>query len=289
MRFVPPRQLRMPDQKFQMIIVDIFGEGALKVIRHKKLVLVVVDRVSNFTQCFPISSKRGSEIWRTLEERWCTSFGKPKVIAADRGIFGTEMEKKLEGQGIRTLIAASYDHRQVGVVERINGYLDEQFKVCKLDEEKSARDWTAWLPIIVQRYNAGWVSAIGESPYYVVFGQEPEGSCEVEEINRNADKVDGVKRQEIMQAAIDYRSKQFEARKEKVARRETQLDLIMPGVLVWWKGNPAKAKFEMMQGPFRVCEAIGSNVLIGRNLDTGKKVRMSGRDIVKCEGEDCEV
>lgn len=50
-----------------------------------KHILIAVDVFSKWVELYPMSSKRSSEVWKTLYEQLFTRFGLPIEIRCDRG------------------------------------------------------------------------------------------------------------------------------------------------------------------------------------------------------------
>ena len=80
----------------------------------------------------------------------------------DGGIISKRGRAWLESLGIQIRLSGAYSHHQNGVVERSNRFVQESFKVIRLEGEES--NWTKFLPFVALRYNAGYSRPIGDSP-----------------------------------------------------------------------------------------------------------------------------
>ena len=179
---VPCKKLHYPSQKFHTISIDTFGEQALSCQHGFKLVLTVIDRLSNFVQLFPLKTKSWKEIEKTLMLQWFQIFGKPKEILADNAFNQPEPRSWAEQHEIAFTYSGAHAHHQNGHVERFHKYLVEQMKILKAESGKEcySNRWTHYLPLIALRYNVGVLSRRGVSPYEIVFGKSAAGVISVD-------------------------------------------------------------------------------------------------------------
>ena len=55
---VPGKTLQFPDRKFHKVSVDVHGENELSTQHGSRVVLTVMDRLSNFAQLYPLKYKK---------------------------------------------------------------------------------------------------------------------------------------------------------------------------------------------------------------------------------------
>ena len=159
-----------------------YGENALTPVKGYKMLLTIVDRLSNFLQIVPLRNKGWKHIRDRLIEHWFSKFGLPKLVHTDQGIISKDGHEWLESLGIEINYSAAYAHKQNGLSERMNRYLDENFKIYKLEKERGKRKilWPEAAQLIGLKYNSGYSTAIGMSPYYFMFRKRARGAFDEE-------------------------------------------------------------------------------------------------------------
>lgn len=146
-------QLPMLRRKFDCVKIDTFRENALSKIRGFSSVLVLMDRLTNFVILVPLRQKSWAEISKALLERSIMYLGPPRILL-----------------GNNAFDCASHRHTGNGSVERFNRYLKEQLLATNL--ETRIKNWVEVLPRIAARYNAGHMTSIKTSPFFLLFGTD---------------------------------------------------------------------------------------------------------------------
>ena len=166
----------VPKLPFEMIQLDIFGQGALKPRQGYVAVLTVVDRLTGFIKLVPIKDKTTKTIVEALNKNWFTTFGFPNWLHADndKAFTSHDFKEMCTSHGIGFSSCGSYDHRQNGHAERINAYLYQQLKILTDEDNLVAHSWVSALPWIAGSYNMNYVRAVDNMPYYLVFGRLPK-------------------------------------------------------------------------------------------------------------------
>ena len=279
------KTLPIPQERFQMISVDLFWGGALPGWRGYKQVLAIIERVSNFVMLIPLKTKSAITIGQAIKDRWIAIFGAPKVIHTDCEpvLVGNIMRDFCSSNNIELATSAIYAHNQNGHVERCLRYVKEQ--VLAIFEETGVKDWPNWISALAAKYNANFCSTIGEVPYFVVFGQD----CRLIASEEDA----------CLRVACD--NTVFKSINERMVKRRTEAYLkagrtrskcleqegkFRKGDLVWFlsKERPGR-KFEKNPGPYRVLEQLGSDCLQCENIATGNKAKIAIRDCAKATWE----
>ena len=92
-------------------------------------------------------------------------------------------------QHITTHMSTAYHPQSDGQTEVTNRSLEGYLR-CMVGE--TPKEWAMWLPLAEWRYNSNWHSAIGLTPYEVVYGQPPSlhipyvaGDSKVEAVDRS--------------------------------------------------------------------------------------------------------
>ena len=107
-----------PTRKFEIIAIDLFGEGALMKQRGYKAVTSVQDRLTSFVQSYAVRTKKWGEILKLLQERWFFLFEKPRQMLADNAFRTKEIGMWSSAQGIKFTYCGAHRHEQNGQIER---------------------------------------------------------------------------------------------------------------------------------------------------------------------------
>lgn len=135
-------------------------------------VLVITDVFSKYTLAVPTRDQRASTVAEVLVVEWFSKFGVPARIHSDQG-------RNFEGALIHQL-CAMYDIQKSrttpyhpagnGQCERFNRTLHNLLRTLPVSRK---RDWSSCLPQLLYSYNTTPHQSTGESPFFLMFGQEP--------------------------------------------------------------------------------------------------------------------
>ena len=284
---VPARQIVVPKAKFEVILIDIYGEGALSQQPQGRMILTVLDRLTNFLQLFPIKRKNWTQIGGILWEKWISVFGKPRMILLDNGFKGqlsTEWGKKHE---IHLQYCAAHDHRQIGAVERVHRYLGAQILTLSIEEGKGCTKnaWPSYLPVISMRYNAGALAGLAISPYELVFGSHATGILKVDRKDFEYQRDQHLLKL-LEKAAAAFRKKEYRQRVAKLKTGVSSHANTHPGSWVWWKKKTTSGgKFSRTFGPYEITSRPSDKLFVGRHVHTGREARLSAEQCVPCGTE----
>lgn len=136
-------------------------------------VLVMTDIFSKYTQAIPTRDQRAPTVARVLVQEWFYRFGVPGRIHSDQGrcFEGAIIQQLCALYGVEKSRTTPYHPSGNGQCERFNRTLHDL--LCTLPPSRK-RDWAACLPQVVFSYNTTPHQSTGESPYYLMFGQEPQ-------------------------------------------------------------------------------------------------------------------
>lgn len=127
----------------------------------------------------PIKNKEAMTVAVELWEGWICTFGRPQSFISDNGgeFTADEMAKALmEVSEIRQQCTTPYNPRANGQVERFNKVLAN--RLAKYTD-KYQNTWDDYVSTVCMDYNMSKHSATGETPYFLVFGQEPRKGIDV--------------------------------------------------------------------------------------------------------------
>ncbi|KAL0198302.1 hypothetical protein M9458_006842, partial [Cirrhinus mrigala] len=135
-------------------------------------VLVMTDVFTKYTLAVPTRDQRAETAAQVLAVEWFCMFGVPGRIHSDQG-------RNFEFSLIQQLCSlykveksrtTPYHPAGNGQCERFNRTLHNLLRTLP---PSSKRDWALCLPQVLFSYNTTPHQSTGESPYYLMFGQEP--------------------------------------------------------------------------------------------------------------------
>lgn len=135
-------------------------------------VLVMTDVFSKFTVAVPTRDQRASTVAQVLVSEWFYKFGVPSRLHSEQG---RSFESSLIHQlcllyGVAKSRTTPYHPAGNGQCERFNRTLHNLLRTLPASRK---RDWAACLPQVLFCYNTTPHQGTGESPFYLMFGQEP--------------------------------------------------------------------------------------------------------------------
>lgn len=135
-------------------------------------VLVMTDVFSKYTIAVPTRDQRAPTVARVLVSEWFFKFGVPARLHSDQGRnFESLLIQQLCGlYGIVKTRTTPYHPAGNGQCERFNRTLHNLLRTLPLSRK---RDWSSCLPQVLYCYNTTPHQATGESPFFLMFGQEP--------------------------------------------------------------------------------------------------------------------
>lgn len=135
-------------------------------------VLIITDVFSKYTLAIATRDQRALTVARVLVSEWFSKFGVPARIHSDQGrSFESSLIHQLcELYRVTKSRTTPYHPAGNGQCERFNRTLHNL--LCTLPESRK-RDWCACLPQVLYAYNTTPHQSTGESPFYLMFGQEP--------------------------------------------------------------------------------------------------------------------
>ena len=158
------------NKPLQILAIDF---TVLEPAHGKENVLVMTNIFTKFTRAVPTKDQKAETVANVLLNEWFYGYGLPERLHSDQG-------RNFESDVIRQLcklyqIARSrttpYHPEGNAQCERFNRTLHNLLKSLPPDKKKN---WTKYLPEIVFSYNVSQNSTTGYSPYYVLFGHNPE-------------------------------------------------------------------------------------------------------------------
>lgn len=135
-------------------------------------VLIITDVFSKYTLAVPTRDQQARTVAQVLVSEWFYKFGVPARIHSDQGrSFESALLQQLcELYGVQKSRTTPYHPAGNGQCERFNRTLHNLLRTLPVSRK---RDWVSCLPQLLYCYNSTPHQATGESPHFLMFGQEP--------------------------------------------------------------------------------------------------------------------
>lgn len=135
-------------------------------------ILVMTDVFSKYTLAVPTRDQRAETVAQALVTEWFYRFGVPGRLHSDQGRnFESRLIHQLcELYSVGKSRTTPYHPAGNGQCERFNRTLHNLLRTLPVSRK---RDWVDCLPQLVFSYNSTPHQATGESPHFLMFGQEP--------------------------------------------------------------------------------------------------------------------
>uniref|UniRef100_A0A665U756 Gypsy retrotransposon integrase-like protein 1 n=1 Tax=Echeneis naucrates TaxID=173247 RepID=A0A665U756_ECHNA len=135
-------------------------------------ILVLTDVFSKYTIAVPTRDQRASTVAKVLVSEWFYKFGIPARLHSDQGRnFESSLIRQLCSlYGIVKTRTTPYHPAGNGQCERFNRTLHNLLRTLPTSRK---RDWNSCLPQVLYCYNTTPHQSTGESPFLLMFGQEP--------------------------------------------------------------------------------------------------------------------
>lgn len=136
-------------------------------------VLALTDVFSKFIVAVPIRDQRASTVVQVLVSEWFYKYGVPSRLHSDqsRSFESTLIHQLCALYGVSKSCTTPYhpagNAHPRGSIERFTRFLLRTLPPSR------KRDWASVLPQVLFCYNATPHQNTGESPFYLIFGQEP--------------------------------------------------------------------------------------------------------------------
>lgn len=257
-------------------------------------VLVMTDVFSKYTLAVPTRDQRASTVAQVLVAEWFFKFGVPARIHSDQGRnFESSLIQQLCGlYGVEKSRTTPYHPAGNGQCERFNRTLHNLLRTLPVSRK---RDWHSCLPQVLYAYNTTPHQSTGESPFLLMFGQEPRLPVDFL-LARVPEPVGGAvhewiqEHQSRLQIAFDgarERLKSAAERRKKNHDRNLRDVRLEEGQLVWLRDFSAKGrhKIQDLWGPvvYRVLKAPegGGSVYTIAPIQDQSKAKQVHRTLLK--------
>ena len=135
-------------------------------------VLVITDHFTRYAQAYVTRTQMAQKMAKTLWDKFIVHYGLPKKILMDHGCnFESQLVADICGlMGVQKIRTSPYHPQTNGQCKRFNSTLINMLGT--LPKEKKS-EWKNHIGTLVHAYNCTQNSAMGFSPYYLMFGRQP--------------------------------------------------------------------------------------------------------------------
>ena len=163
--------LSVPEQAWHTVSLD-FIEGLPKSNRCD-VILVVVDKFTKYAHFLPLAHPYTAlQVAQLYFNNIYKLHGLPSAIISDRDkVFTSNLWQQLFAlTDTQLLMSSSYHPQTDGQTERVNQCL-EAFLRCTV--HSCPKEWHKWLPVAEFWYNTTYHTALGTTPFEVLYGHAP--------------------------------------------------------------------------------------------------------------------
>ena len=156
---------------FDRVAVDVLGPFKPS-SRQNRYIVVFSDYLMRWCEAFAVPCIEAFVIARLLVDEIIARHGAPRVLLSDRW---TNFLSKLVAEvckifQIQKKNTSSYRPPTDGLVARFNSTLCQSLSMYVA---KNQKDWDDFIPLILFAHRASISEAIGDSPFFCLYGSEP--------------------------------------------------------------------------------------------------------------------
>jgi transposase InsO family protein len=163
--------LPIPDKAWDIVSLD-FVEGLPKSGKYDTI-LVVIDKFTKYGHFLPLSHPyTAHDVAQIYVDHIYKLHGLPKIIISNRDkVFTSNFWQQLFKITDTTLnMSSSYHPQTDGQTERLNQCMETYLRCMT---QACPTKWAKWLSLSEFWYNTTFHSAIGKSPFEVLYGYKP--------------------------------------------------------------------------------------------------------------------
>jgi transposase InsO family protein len=275
--------LPIPERPMQHLCID-FKEFPKDKSGYDSI-MVIIDRLSKQAISIPCHKTIDARGMAELFVQWVYRFGHtPETIISDRGPqfvsrFWSEFCRIL---GIKVKLSTAYHKETDGQTEIMNKYIDQRLRPFVTFYQDN---WSGLLPLIDRAQISLPHSAIGMSPYRILYGSEPRQSWDWQTTSNHhtiTDKVNykdalalATRMHDAWKVAKTNMEKAQNRMRSVINRHRRQVDWSV-GDMVYLdtqnlsSARPSRKLSDKWTGPFKVIEQVGNSYRL--ELPSGSRI-----------------
>ena len=271
------------ENAFDRVAVDILGPFPVS-RKGNRYICVFSDYLSRWCEAFPVPSVEASVIARLLVDEVISRHGAPKVLLSDRGknFLSKLIAEVCKIFQIHKVNTSSYHPQTDGLVERFNSTLCQSLSMYVAKDHK---DWDEYIPLILFAHRTSVCEAIGDSPFYVLYGREPRLPIDVKLLPKESEDLSSsvfehrkriVEKVELAQNIARENIQRSQQKMKEYYDQKAKMPTFEVGQRVWvytpkTKKGRSKKLLHNWYGPYRIVEQ-SSPVHFRLRTDSNKKV-----------------
>ncbi|KAL4232960.1 hypothetical protein ACF0H5_007648 [Mactra antiquata] len=280
----------IPVHAFAKCSMDITGPLP-ETLSGNRYILVFMCCLTGWVEAFAIKRKTAENIAHLLIDEIFNRYSSPRVLLSDNGSeMVNEVVKYVTNElNIAKIETSFYSPNSNGKVERFNATLKDI--LSKTTEENM---WDCGLNAAVAAYRFSPCTSTGFSPFYLLYGREPE--FPVDSILRPRRRYYGDEDHKIMLQtqhkafrAAYQNMKKAKQKQSRLANRDTTEVTYDIGQAVFLKNNTRKSKLDHKYLPYyRIVEKKSPLTFVLKNVLDGKVVHAHARNMKSANIDDWE-
>ncbi len=143
--------------------------------------MVIIDYLTRYCEAFALPNQQATTIAHVLVHQVLLRYRAVRCILTDQGrnFQGKLLKAICQQFDIKQLRTTAYHPQTNGLTERLNGTLVRLLaKACRTEADKT-RNWDNLLSHIKRAYNTTPHRMTGESPHFLLYGDDPESPIEL--------------------------------------------------------------------------------------------------------------
>ena len=258
--------LPIPEQAWEMISMD-FVEGLPNSDNFNAL-LVVIDKLTKYGHFIPIKHPfTALQVAQLFMNNVYKLHGLPKTIISDRDrVFTSAVWQQLfRLSDTKLMMSSSYHPQTDGQTERLNQCV-EGFLRCTV--HSCPRQWSKWISVAEFWYNTSVHSALGKSPFEVLYGYTPRQLgisnlqlCTVPDLEQwltDRELLSQLIKQQLARAQQRMKSQADKHRTERVFKEGDSVFLKLQPYVQSSVANRSNQKLSFRYyGPYKILQRVG--------------------------------
>jgi hypothetical protein len=155
--------------------MDLWTPGGSRSITSQgnKVVLAFIDAYSKYAVAYPLPNHTAATVTNVITRWLIPTYGPPQKLVSDNAqeFKGALQEELLKGYGVTRKLIPAHSPKSNGQIERFFRPLKDMLATSAASDPKN---WDQVLSLVVFAYNTSVHSTIQNTPFYLMFGRDPQ-------------------------------------------------------------------------------------------------------------------